>query len=86
MVIKLREIIQLEQKKFDDDICCDFSISSGELERTILWTTYGMNQIGGSICINFKSGHGNIFSVFGFAFRSSGKCSTTIFNSPQLYS
>ncbi|UED81522.1 DUF3992 domain-containing protein [Lysinibacillus sp. CD3-6] len=63
-VIKLREMIQLEQKKFDDYICCDFSVPSGQLERTILWTTYGINQIGGSICINFKSGYGNILSVF----------------------
>lgn len=63
-VIKLKEIIQLDQKKFDDVICCNFSVPSGELERTILWTTYGINQIGGSICINFKSGHGNILSVF----------------------
>ncbi|WP_409368557.1 DUF3992 domain-containing protein [Lysinibacillus sp. 38-6] len=63
-VIKLKETVQLEQKKFDDFICCDFAIPSGQLERTNLWTTYGINQIGGSLCINFKSGYGNTLAVF----------------------
>ena len=63
-VIKLKEIVHMEKKKFDDLICCDFCIPCGELERTILWTTYGISQIGGSICINFKRGYGNILSVF----------------------
>ena len=63
-VIKLKEIVHIKKKKFDDLICCDFCVPCGELERTILWTTYGISQIGGSICINFKRGYGNTLSVF----------------------
>ncbi len=64
IVIKLKEIVYLDKKRFDDLICCDFCVPCGGLERTILWTTYGISKIGGSICINLKSGCGNSISVF----------------------
>ncbi|MGE7945976.1 DUF3992 domain-containing protein [Lysinibacillus sp. NPDC093688] len=63
-VIKLKKFVHLEKRTFDDLICCDFSVLCEEIERTMLWTTYGISQIGGSICINFKKGYGNVLSVF----------------------
>ncbi|MFJ7667525.1 DUF3992 domain-containing protein [Lysinibacillus sp. NPDC097195] len=63
-VLKLKQTVQLERKQFDDYICCDFAIPSGQVERTNLWTTYGINQIGGSLCINFKSGYDHTLVVF----------------------
>lgn len=62
-VVKLKEIINMGNKnQFEDLICCDFCIPSGE--RSTLWSTYGINQIGGTICINFKRGNSKRLSVF----------------------
>lgn len=63
-VIKFKEKILIDQIKLHDLICCNFSIPCGELNPTTLWTTYGIRQIGGSICINYNRGHGNKLTVF----------------------
>ncbi|MGE7112162.1 S-Ena type endospore appendage [Lysinibacillus sp. NPDC047702] len=62
-VIKLKEIIKMRNKnRFDDFICCDFCIPYGE--KSTLWSSYGIKQIGGSICINFNMGNVKRLSVF----------------------
>ncbi|WLR51936.1 DUF3992 domain-containing protein [Bacillus tianshenii] len=63
-LIKLREKIKLDEKKASDYLCCDFHIPCGVEERTTLWTSFGINKIGGSICIDFKSGCGGPLDVF----------------------
>ncbi|MEK4425724.1 DUF3992 domain-containing protein [Solibacillus sp. FSL K6-1523] len=63
-VIKLKEKIQLDDTQLHDLICCNFSVPCGEISPTILWTTYGISQIGGTICINYYNGHGNPLTVF----------------------
>ena len=62
--IKFKEKVRIDDIKLHDLICCNFSIPCGELNPTTLWTTYGINQIGGSICINYNNGHGNPLAVF----------------------
>ncbi len=64
LVIKLKKIVHLKKKRLDDLICCDFCIPCGEVGKSTLWTTYGLSQIGGSICINFKRGCGSSLAVF----------------------
>ena len=62
-VIKLKERINMRNKNlFNDFICCDFCLSSGE--KSILWSSYGIERIGGSICINFNRGSDKRLSVF----------------------
>lgn len=62
--IKLKKLVHFEDKTFDDLICSHFCIQAGDIGKYLLWTTYGINQIGGSICINFTSGNGNSLVVF----------------------
>lgn len=64
LFIKLKKCILVDKQRFDDFICCDFSVPCKELEKTTLWTSYGINEIGGSICIKLKSGCGGLLSVF----------------------
>ncbi|MGE7021638.1 DUF3992 domain-containing protein [Solibacillus cecembensis] len=62
-VIKLKEKVHLEDIQLHDLICCNFSVPCGELNPTTLWTTYGIGQIGGTICINYHNGYGNKLAV-----------------------
>lgn len=64
LVINLKKTVHLKKKRLDDLICCDFCIPCGEVGKSTLWTTYGLSQIGGSICINFKRGCGSSLAVF----------------------
>jgi hypothetical protein len=62
--LELQEEIQLGGKLFTDCICCSFHIPCGEEEPTTLWTSYGIQHIGGSICIEYKNGCGQLLDVF----------------------
>ncbi|OIJ09406.1 hypothetical protein BKP35_16245 [Anaerobacillus arseniciselenatis] len=63
-IIKLHEEIPLEKKKVKDVLCCVFQIPCGGKERSTLWTSYGIYNIGGSICIEYKKGCGEPLDVF----------------------